>query len=129
MMRLRLQKLGSILGLLAILMTTLAPAISQAVAANDRVDALLGAFCSVHNADGFAQSDQADHSKSSPSLAHLDACGFCHFFSHAPAVHSANAAFAPAFRVGNTNRQVLAQSTPRSPTLFYAQPRAPPSLA
>src|SRR5262249_11600152 len=106
MLRLRLQKLGSILGLLAILMTTFAPAISQALAANDRVDALLGAFCSVHNATSFAQAnqvDQPDHSKSSPSLPHLDACGFCHFFSHATAVHSANAALASAFRVENTS--------------------------
>jgi hypothetical protein len=129
MLRLRLQKLGSILGLLAILMTTFAPAISQALAANERVDALLGAYCSVHNADGFTQAAQGDHSKSSPSLPHLDACGFCHFFSHAPAVHSANAMLASAFSVGNTQGPSLHQPAPRSPTLFSAQPRAPPSLA
>jgi hypothetical protein len=37
MLRLRLQKIGSLLGLLAILMSTLAPTVSQALAAHDRL--------------------------------------------------------------------------------------------
>jgi hypothetical protein len=43
MFRRRLQKIGSLLGLLAILMSTLAPTVSQALAAHDRVELALAA--------------------------------------------------------------------------------------
>ncbi|WP_109481299.1 DUF2946 domain-containing protein [Paraburkholderia sp. C35] len=123
MLRLRLQKLGSILGLLAILMTVFAPAVSQALASHERVDALLHSYCSVDNPSGDLQ---ADHTSSTPSLPHLQACGYCHFFSHAPAVQTANASFAPVVWIDRAPRLFAPVLPSARPILSAALPRAPP---
>ena len=125
MLRLHLQKLGSILGLLAILMTTFAPTISQALTANQRVDALLGAYCSAGNPTG----TQHDDTSSGKAPGHLQACGYCHFFSHAPAVPTADAGFAPATWY-DTPHERLSEPAPRlSQAVSAARPRAPPHLS
>ena len=123
MLRLRLQKLGSILGLLAILMTALAPAVSQALASRERIDALLHSYCSADNPSGDLQED---HARSAPTHAHLHACGYCHFFSHAPAVQSANASFAPVVWIERAPRLLAPALQPARPILSSALPRAPP---
>ena len=68
------RKIGSILGLLAILMSTLAPTISQALAAHDRLGQALATYCSADPANS-----QAAHDSKSPnsSAFHWQACAYC----------------------------------------------------
>src|SRR5262249_1831782 len=69
----RLRKIGSLIGMLAILMTALAPTISQALTTQQRVDTLLAGYCTAAPANG---EHSADSSRKSLQ-AHLQACGYC----------------------------------------------------
>ena len=67
MLRLRLQKIGSLLGLLAILMSTLAPTVSQALAAHDRLGQALATYCSADPDNSqLAHDSKSSHSPSIP---------------------------------------------------------------
>lgn len=122
MLRLRLQKIASFLGLLAILMTTLAPTISQALAAHDRVDALLSTYCSAQPGAGSDTGDKSSHS----TLWHLQACGYCNHLSHTPALPTAEATFAATVWAIHHRTATRFESLQRSLPLTSAQPRAPP---
>ncbi|WP_438499054.1 DUF2946 family protein, partial [Listeria monocytogenes] len=76
----RLRKIGSLIGMLAILMTALAPTISQALTTQARVDALLAGYCSSAPAAGTPSADAATKSLQ----AHLQACGYCSLLAHTP---------------------------------------------
>ncbi|WP_084166997.1 DUF2946 domain-containing protein [Paraburkholderia caledonica] len=123
MIRLRLQKIGSLLGLLAILMSTLAPTISQAMAAHYRLGEALATFCSAYAGNGTL----ASHHKSTDSSAlHGQACGYCSLFAHAPVVPTTEATLPPASRVSDS-REVIAPVHTRVQLAYTAsQPRAPP---
>ncbi|CAG4904449.1 DUF2946 domain-containing protein [Paraburkholderia saeva] len=130
MLHRRLRKIGSILGLLAILMATLAPTVSQALQRNGRVDALLSVYCS---ADGTSEATAvpAARSPGSPAshpttLSHLQACGYCNLFAHAPTLPSAEVAFAGTVWVLQHRRVRRFESLRRIAPLTSAQPRAPP---
>ncbi|MGF6721617.1 hypothetical protein P3T43_000964 [Paraburkholderia sp. GAS41] len=123
MLRLRLQKIGSLLGLLAILMSTLAPTISQALAAHDRLGNALATYCSADPAD----SPLAHDSKSSHSSAfHWQACAYCGTLAHAPVLPGTASVFAAELSV--TRAPVALTRVTAYVPLFYsaAQPRAPP---
>jgi hypothetical protein len=124
-MRSRLiRKTGFILGLLAILMMTLAPAISQVHAAHAHAGmSMPGAFCPAHSAP-----DDAPSSEKS-SLHHGDACGYCSFFTHAAALPSVPVAFALAVRAIQHRIVTRFQSVRRVLAMTSAQPRAPPSAS
>jgi Protein of unknown function (DUF2946) len=123
MLRLRLQKIGSILGLLAILMTTLAPTISQAVAADGRVDALLRSHCSAHEG---ADSTASDEPSSHTTLSHLQACGYCNLFGNAPVLPTAQTGFQITVWVIQHRATARFESLRRVLALTAARPRAPP---
>jgi hypothetical protein len=81
MLRLRLQKIGSLLGLLAILMSTLAPTVSQALAAHDRLGQALATYCSADPDN--SQVEKTDKSSPSPTW-HWQACAYCGMLAHVP---------------------------------------------
>lgn len=126
MLRLRLQKIGSLLGLLAILMSTLAPTISQALAANDRLGQALATYCSADQDN----SPVAQNSKSSHSPAfHWQACAYCGMLAHVPVLPGMTTAFAAVLLVARA--PVSAAPVAVYVPVFYtaAQPRAPPFLS
>jgi Protein of unknown function (DUF2946) len=123
-----LRKIGSIVGLLAILMTALAPTVSQALAANERVDALLAAYCSaaIHESEPASKDTPLS---SHQGVGHWETCGYCNLTAHTPVV--------PSWRASTLTLSVThappvpypAQHSAPCPPVFSAQPRAPPSLA
>jgi hypothetical protein len=126
MLRFRLQKIGSLLGLLAILMSTLAPTVSQALAAHDRLGQALATYCSADPAN----SQLAHDSKSSHSSAyHWQACAYCGMLAHVPVLPGTAAVFVAELSVARAS--VAVTHDPVHVPLFYsaAQPRAPPVLS
>ncbi|MFX1736117.1 DUF2946 domain-containing protein [Paraburkholderia sp. A1RI_3L] len=133
----RLQrKTGCLLGLLAILMLTLAPAISQMLAAADRMEpsseahtrAFDLALCSAQATPESAAllPDSSTHSASHGLFAHLQACGYCGFFAHTPALPTAQAMFVLTVRAIAHRVATRFESLRRAFALTAAQPRAPP---
>ncbi|KAB0644344.1 DUF2946 domain-containing protein [Burkholderia latens] len=118
----RLRKIVSLIGMLAILMTTLAPTISQALTTQGRVDALLAGYCTAEPAG-------ADHVGDSPSKrlhAHLQACGYCSVFAHTPALPAPEQTFAANIAPLQHRAATRFESLRRALPLTAAQPRAPP---
>ncbi|MGF6777347.1 DUF2946 domain-containing protein [Paraburkholderia sp. GAS334] len=124
MLRPGLQKIGSILGLLAILMVTLAPTISQAIAAEERVDALLSLNCSAQ--PEATTHDAGDTSSSHTTMSHLQACGYCNLFAHAPVLPTALTTFEARVWIIQHRATTRFESLRRVLPLTSAQPRAPP---
>jgi hypothetical protein len=127
MLRLRLQRLGSLLGLIAILMSTLAPTISQALAAREQLDSELHVYCTVAGTANGAATDTT-HPSSHPAL-HLDACAYCGLAAHLAGLPPAGPLPAPAMALTQAlpvNPQTEAPALARYRT---AQPRAPPTLS
>jgi hypothetical protein len=122
MLRLRLQKIGSVIGLLAILMTAFAPTISQALAAQSRIDTLLASYCSAHPSVGSETSDKYSHD----TLSHLQACGYCSLLSHTPALPTHQASFAVTIQAIHHRAETGVESQRSVSPLTVAQPRAPP---
>jgi hypothetical protein len=76
-------KIGSLLGLLAILTATFAPSVSQTLAANRDGTALSAALCSAQSTpDDAPDSHGVSHSLAS----RLQACGYCNLLAHMPAL-------------------------------------------
>jgi len=125
MRRSHVRKFGSFIGMLAILMMTLAPAISQTLASRARTNSIFNAHCSAITESQTLIA--ANHQQPHHSMAgHWDACGYCSFAAHSPAgapsistlqMHRAATALAI---------NATAQSTAPYSPLFAAQPRAPP---
>jgi hypothetical protein len=117
------RKFGSLIGLLAILMTVLAPAVSQALASGAHAETILSVYCS---AASHAQAEKRTPSQHS-AAGHWDACDYCNFVAHAPAAppsaHTLQPRLAAASRAASARVQSIAPYAP----VFAAQPRAPPS--
>jgi hypothetical protein len=112
------------LGLLAILMTSLAPTVSQALAAHDRLGQALATYCTADPADSPAAQD----GKSKPLTAHWQACAYCGLMAHVPTLPGSIAVFSTAISV--VRAPLLAIHRAVLPRFSYsaAQPRAPPVL-
>ncbi|WP_180970556.1 DUF2946 domain-containing protein [Burkholderia sp. WAC0059] len=128
MSRIRLQKLGSLLGLLAILMSTLAPTISQTLASRDRLQQALATYCTaVPESGGMMMAMPGDGDKSSPAHAsNWQACAYCGLLAHMPVMPGMVIPFAAAQAVAHAS-VALAHDEVRA--LFShtaAKPRAPP---
>ncbi len=115
---------GALLGLFAILMATLAPTISQAMAQHQDVSLLTDWVCS-------AQQATPEHPRQAKSGSHAladhwQACGYCSLLAHvqpSPAVQPtfATTVWAIQHRVATRFEQVR-----RIAAFTAAQPRAPP---
>ncbi|HEX7912379.1 MAG TPA: DUF2946 domain-containing protein [Paraburkholderia sp.] len=116
------RKLGSILGLFAILMATLAPTVSHVLAEHNRLEGLLGTYCSALATPNDGAPEPTDHQ---PAL-HLEACAYCGLLAHMPVLPSGKTDLVPATRV--TRRAAVPyQPEVRGAFSFTsAQPRAPP---
>ncbi|MFP3564601.1 DUF2946 domain-containing protein [Paraburkholderia sp. SIMBA_030] len=119
MLRLIHRKIGSILGLLAILMATLAPTVSHTLAADERSEAFPGALCS-------AQSPGSDELPSPEKATHWQACAYCGLLAHMPVLPSGTVAFAPTDWAIQPTAVPQFQSIRRVFPFTAAQPRAPP---
>ncbi|RKU04758.1 DUF2946 domain-containing protein [Burkholderia sp. Nafp2/4-1b] len=118
----RLRKIVSLIGMLAILMTALAPTISQALTTQGRVDALLSGYCTAAPADG----DHAGDTSSKSLHAHLQACGYCNLLAHTPALPVPELTFAANIHPLQHRAATRFDSLRRALPLTAAQPRAPP---
>ena len=126
MFRRRLKKIGSILGLLAILMTSIAPTISHALAAHDRLGQALSTYCSADPA--FSEPGNADSSSHSGAL-HWQACAYCGLLAHFPILTGSTVAFAASVSVTNAPLPVVREVVRAVPLFIAAQPRAPPAFS
>jgi hypothetical protein len=118
----RFRKIGSLIGMLAILMTALAPTISQALTTQQRVDALLAGYCTAAPVTG----EHAAESSRKSLTAHLQACGYCSLLAHAPALPAPELTFAASVHVVQHREATRFESVRRALPLTAAQPRAPP---
>jgi hypothetical protein len=149
--------MGSLLGLLAILMATLAPTISHMLAANLTSDALLqahydmpsmqhgmtgDAMAGMDNMAGMAGMAGMDNAapgptdkqtdKSSPSHASMpdgDDCGYCSLLAHMPVMPTVQALFFVTIRSIQHRAATRFESVRRVEPLTFAQPRAPPAVS
>lgn len=134
MSRTHLRKLGSLLGLLAILMSVLAPTISQTLAAQHRsgdmqgmhgMHNMHGMFCMAEAASGAPAHDTQDHSLAQ----HLQACAYCSLLAHVPVLPGAAIQFAVAVAL----TRVIAAAPVREVRALVvhtaALPRAPPAFS
>ncbi|QCP48528.1 DUF2946 domain-containing protein [Trinickia violacea] len=124
MFRRRLQKIGSLLGLLAILMSALAPTVSQALASRDPVELALAAYCTAQPASAADTGD--GQSPESHALLHWQACAYCGLLAHVSVLPGVPATFTPTLTA--TRAPVFAQreEVRAAPLFTAAQPRAPP---
>ncbi|CAG9261210.1 Permeases of the major facilitator superfamily [Burkholderia diffusa] len=118
----RFRKIVSLIGMLAILMTALAPTISQALTTQDRVDSLLAGYCTAGPAGG----NHAGDGSSKSLQAHLQACGYCSLLAHTPALPAPELTFAANFQPLRHREATRFESLRRTQPLTAAQPRAPP---
>jgi|SRR5471030_1788239 Protein of unknown function (DUF2946) len=122
------RKIGSLLGLLAILMATLAPTVSQVVATHRHADTFANILCSAQSTADDATGSQSSPHSSHSVMSHGDACGYCSLLAHLPLMPCIQAPFA--VTVWAIQQRVTARfaSVRRTETPTAAQPRAPPVL-
>jgi len=119
------RKIGSILGLLAILLTTLAPTVSQSLSSERAVEAVSGAFCTVRN-ENDPEVAAPDHSPLPGKATHWQACAYCGLLADLPVLLGGTPGFVPTDQAAHPALTPLLQA-PRSVFRFTAaQPRAPP---
>lgn len=117
-----LRKIGSILGLCAILLTVFVPLISQSLRSHDALDIALSSFCSSH---GLTQNGPTNDDPATHTL-HGDACVYCGFCAHFPGVTTAAVTAAP-LAVSPVLPPALPDVAFRPADLGnWAQPRGPP---
>ncbi|WP_027803817.1 DUF2946 domain-containing protein [Paraburkholderia dilworthii] len=117
------RKLSFCLGLLAILMATLAPTVSHALAGRNEAVLSPASLCSADSTPG----DPSGNEDTSHSLgAHWHACGYCNLIAHMPVLPSAQPEFAVTVWVIQHRVATRFESIRRVEPLASAQPRAPP---
>ncbi|MDE1179915.1 DUF2946 domain-containing protein [Paraburkholderia sp.] len=135
--------IGSLLGLLAILMATLAPTVSQALAASHRDDmataamiASMGPHCPMSSMESeppqhVVSHESADNapSHSGKSMSDGQACGYCNLLAHMPVVTGVPVTFAVTARAIQHPVATRFESVRLVEPLTSAQPRAPPVLS
>ncbi|MGF6569127.1 hypothetical protein ABH945_001203 [Paraburkholderia sp. GAS333] len=147
------RNIGSWLGLLAILMATLAPTISQTLAARAERGAMADEHCDMVSMDSMqsmhampqmgsmssmrdatddapqASTPTSDSTTKHTQMSDGDACGYCSLLAHLPVMPGVETLFVAAVR---TRQHVVAtrfKSVRRVEPLTFAQPRAPPFIA
>ncbi|VWD45247.1 MFS transporter [Burkholderia lata] len=123
----RFRKPGSLIGLIAILMMALAPAVSQMMASRHRLVDALAVYCT-------ASVDEVvvAHDGGKPAHgvnAHWHACPYCSFVAHAVALPGHAVAFA--VPLPDSQRPIVSASIPARIRLVHtvAQSRAPPAFS
>ena len=143
------RKIGAWLGLLAILMATLAPTISQALAARADMDSMAGEHCDMpamssmpdmpdmpgmsgmshgQSIASSASADPGDSHAHHNAMSGGDVCGYCSLLAHMPVVPSVGALFFVTIRAIVHTVATRFESVQRVEPLTFAQPRAPPFI-
>jgi hypothetical protein len=128
MSRTHLRKIGSLLGLLAILMSVLAPTISQTLAAQhgpDDIQDIQGMFCMAGPASGAPTHDTQDHSLAQ----HMQACAYCSLLAHVPVLPAAAIQFAVALALTHVSAAPPVREVRALVSYTAALPRAPPAFS
>lgn len=151
------RKIGSWLGLFAILMATLAPTISHSLAArNGGETGIEGGLCSILSTASVPQrdaisslpsiQDQASDDRGSKltqqhtqqqtqqqtqhsAMSGGDACGYCSLLAHMPVMPSVEALFFVTVRAVQHTVATRFERVRRVEPLTFAQPRAPPFVS
>ncbi|HZZ14139.1 MAG TPA: DUF2946 domain-containing protein [Paraburkholderia sp.] len=149
------QKIGTWLGLFAILMATLAPTISQTLAARDGNPAMSGEHCDMPSMSSMSGMHAMSAMRDMPhdmtpgpaardaalpapnehqhqqhtSTSSGDACGYCSLLAHMPAVVSVKTLFVVTVRAIQQRAASRFERVRRAEPLPFAQPRAPPSAS
>lgn len=123
MYRVRIDKLGSLLGLLAILMATLAPTVSQMLASHHQLSNALATYCTVESAADSASHDGKPAHSATP---HWQACAYCGLLGHLPTLSGGSVALAVALRVVRVSVPQGLAEVRAAFAYTAAQPRAPP---
>jgi Protein of unknown function (DUF2946) len=147
-------RIGSLIGLLAILMATLAPTISHIVAARRGMDASsaidsmpthsmgamlfmplhsMGAMHSMHSMHEMHEMhdrrERAGESMPHSSAPNGDDCGYCSFFAHLPAVPAIETPFLAIAWAIEHRKATRFESIRRHEALTSYQSRAPPAFS
>ena len=123
MYRARLHRLGCLLGLLAILLVTLAPVVSQVLASQHRLSDALATYCS---AEDEAVPSSNDRKPTHGVLPHWQACAYCSLVGHIPTLPGSPAGLAAPLPA-TTMPVTVAGIAVRADVIYtVAQPRAPP---
>ncbi|WP_408525447.1 DUF2946 domain-containing protein [Paraburkholderia fungorum] len=122
-------------------MATLAPTVSQSLAARGSASTVSGEHCDMPSMGEMSSmddmpamqgnaSDQDDRRHTQHStMSDGDACGYCSLLAHMPAVPSVEALFAITVRVIQHPIATRFESVRRVEPLTFAQPRAPPFVS
>jgi hypothetical protein len=135
MLNRRLRRFGALLGLLAIWMTVLAPAISQTLAAREHAEhaqheTIAGSQCPDHAAAQMPVGGDSDRpSHGHDASGHGQACGYCAFFSHLPMVPALMPVFLPVPLAAAAPLAVALAEPEVCERFLAAQPRAPPFVS
>jgi hypothetical protein len=122
------RKIGSLLGLLAILMATLAPTISHALAADHPGNGMQDEHCSMPSMQG-ASADKKPDTDKHTQMSDGDDCPYCSLLAHMPAVPIVQALFATTVRLTQHQVATRFESVVRVEPHTFVQPRAPPILS
>ncbi|HDR9483917.1 TPA: DUF2946 domain-containing protein [Burkholderia aenigmatica] len=123
----RFRKPGSLIGLIAILMMALAPAVSQMMASRHRLVDALAVYCTASVEEAVVVHD--DGKPAHGVHAHWQACPYCSFVAHAVALPGHSVSFAVPRR--DSQRPIVSASIPARIRLVHtvAQSRAPPAFS
>lgn len=129
-MRSRLyRKIASLLGLLAILMVTLAPTVSQTLAAARHGDSSMASDCDMASMPSMQHDADDDKSRPDTTLSDGQACGYCSLLAHVPVVPGVPATFAVTSLLIQLPVATRFESARLVEPLASFQPRAPPTLS
>jgi hypothetical protein len=117
--------IGTLLGLLAILMASLAPTVSQTLAASHHEHATADMDCSMPE----MQHAPAGKSHDGTSMSDGQACGYCGLFAHMPTVPIAQSRFALTVEAIVHQAATRFESVRLVARVSPSQPRAPPVLS
>ena len=116
--------IGGLLGLLAILMATLAPTVSQTLAATRADHSITAGHCSALSIQHEAPDDSPQHPGS--TMSDGQACGYCGLLAHMPVIPGVQTTFAVTVQAIQHPVATRFESVRRVEPLTLAQPRAPP---
>lgn len=123
-------KIGAWLGMLAILLSVVAPTVSQVLrGANGGVEHHAHHFHHHHPVVEVALDAHAGHHHGADSLSPLDACPYCGLFAHSPAVPGVAVALSVAPLHPSFPPPIIGPAFRPYTVLTPAQPRAPPALS
>jgi hypothetical protein len=123
MYRASVRRFASLLGLLAILLVTLAPTVSQVLATHDRLRDALATYCS---ADTSAASGAHEEDHGHPAAGHWQVCPYCSLIAHMPVLTGNPDAFAAQSATLPTVADLMAITVRGDVIHTVAQSRAPP---